>query len=125
MAKKATAGPKLRHWIGSSPPTAGSFWLWPGGIVSEPETYSRLLAHFHTIWVKASPEEHMARVQAQGDTRPMADNPEAMDQLRMILSSREALYDRAEARLDTSGRDLDQSEAELATLIEDRGFLSA
>ena len=94
-----------------------------GGIVSEPDTFARLLAHFHTIWIKASPEDHMDRVRAQGDTRPMAGNPEAMATLRTILTSREALYDRAEARLDTTGRSLAQSEDDLAALVTARGFL--
>ncbi len=95
-----------------------------GGIVAEPETYQTLLAHFHTIWLRASPEEHMARVRAQGDHRPMAGNPEAMEQLRFILTSRESLYDQARARLDTSGRSPDESLADLLALIEARGFLA-
>lgn len=94
-----------------------------GGIVAEPDTYTALLSQFHTIWVKATPEEHMARVRAQGDTRPMAGNPEAMDQLRHILTSREALYDQARARLDTSGRTMEQSLGDLLALIADRRFL--
>ncbi len=94
-----------------------------GGIVAEPETFNRLLLHFHTIWLKASPEEHMERVRAQGDFRPMAGNPEAMAQLRTLLTSREALYERAEARLDTSGKTVDQSLAELIDVIKERGFL--
>lgn len=80
-----------------------------GGIVAEPETYANLLRHFHTIWVKASPQEHMDRVRAQGDTRPMAGNPEAMEQLKSILTSREILYDKAHAQLDTTGRSIDAS----------------
>lgn len=95
-----------------------------GGIVAEPETYSNLLAHFHTIWVKASPDEHMARVRAQGDTRPMAGNPEAMEQLRSILTSREALYERAQTQLDTSGRDVADSLDDLLALIDAHGFLA-
>jgi XRE family transcriptional regulator, aerobic/anaerobic benzoate catabolism transcriptional regulator len=94
-----------------------------GGIVAEPDTYKALLAQFHTIWLRAAPEDHMARVRAQGDTRPMAGNPEAMEQLRHILTSREALYDQARARLDTSGRTEDQSLADLLALIQDRRFL--
>jgi len=95
-----------------------------GGIVAEPETYATLLRHFYTIWVKASPQEHMDRVRAQGDTRPMAGNPAAMDQLRSILTSRESLYDRALAQLDTSGRTTAQSLTDLRALIEDRAFLA-
>lgn len=95
-----------------------------GGIVAEPETYSLLLGHFHTIWIKTSPEEHMSRVRAQGDERPMAGNPEAMEQLKSILTSREALYGKALAQLDTSGMSVDTSTAALLTLIDDREFLA-
>ncbi|MWD29034.1 helix-turn-helix domain-containing protein [Aquicoccus sp. SCR17] len=94
-----------------------------GGLVAEPETYKTLLAHFHTIWIKARPEEHMARVRSQGDTRPMAGNPEAMDQLRQILRSRESLYAGAAAELDTSGKSLQATAEELVTLIRSQGFL--
>ena len=94
-----------------------------GGIVSEPETYERLLTHFHTIWVRTSPSEHMSRVLAQGDTRPMAGNPESMDQLKSILKSREALYERAAAQLDTTNKPLQTSVDELAHLIRQSGFM--
>ena len=94
-----------------------------GGIVAEPETYAHLLAHFHTIWVKTSPDEHMSRVRAQGDERPMAGNPEAMEQLRSILTSREAHYERAQAVLDTSGKPVDRSLAELLQLVQEHRFL--
>lgn len=94
-----------------------------GGIVAEPASYETLLAHFSTVWVKASPDEHMERVRAQGDERPMAGNPEAMDQLRSILSSREALYGRAHLQLDTSGQDPQASAAELARLLQENGLL--
>lgn len=94
-----------------------------GGIVSEPETFQTMQTHFHTIWIKASPTEHMSRVQAQGDTRPMAGNAEAMDQLRHILTSREAYYEKARAKLDTSGHSVNESLAEMIALIGDNGFL--
>lgn len=94
-----------------------------GGIVAEPDTYKTLLTHFHTIWLKASPDDHMERVRAQGDTRPMAGNPEAMEQLKSILRSREALYKRAEAHLETSGKPLPTSLDELVILIREHGFL--
>ena len=94
-----------------------------GGIVSEPEVFKDLLANFHTIWVKASPAEHMARVREQGDMRPMAGNPEAMEQLKFILTSREALYDRARAKLDTTDRTAQQSLSDLVALIQEHGFL--
>ncbi len=95
-----------------------------GGIVGEPETYTRLLSHFHTIWLRATPGEHMDRVRAQGDERPMAGNPEAMEQLKSILTSRQALYEKAEAQLDTSGQSPEESLSELMELIRDRGFLA-
>jgi XRE family aerobic/anaerobic benzoate catabolism transcriptional regulator len=94
-----------------------------GGIVSDPDVFKSLLRHFHTIWIKATPSEHMARVRAQGDMRPMAGNPEAMDQLKHILTSRETLYDQARAKLDTTGRSVQQSLGDLVSLIKDRGFL--
>ncbi len=94
-----------------------------GGIVGEPSTYTNLLARFHTIWVKASPKEHMDRVRAQGDERPMEGNPQAMDQLRNILESREALYKQAQVQLDTAGVSQEASLAHLLTLIRECRFL--
>ena len=94
-----------------------------GGIVAEPGTYNRLLAHFHTVWLKAAPEEHMERVRAQGDTRPMAGQPEAMAQLRSILQARESLYERAHAQLDTSGATPDDSLQRLLALVAQERFL--
>ncbi|MFV0514443.1 MAG: helix-turn-helix transcriptional regulator [Jhaorihella sp.] len=95
-----------------------------GGIVGEPETFNTLMGHFHTVWLKAAPDEHMARVRAQGDERPMAGNPEAMEQLRSILTSREALYGKALAQLDTTGQSAEEALAQLLALIEERKFLS-
>jgi XRE family aerobic/anaerobic benzoate catabolism transcriptional regulator len=94
-----------------------------GGIVSEPETFSYLLSRYHTIWLKAQPEEHMARVRAQGDTRPMAGIPAAMEELKTILTSREALYARADALVDTSGQTLQTSLADLLAVIAEHGFI--
>jgi len=94
-----------------------------GGIVSEPETFTYLLRHYHTIWLKAQPEEHMSRVRAQGDTRPMAGNPAAMEELRTILTSREALYRQASIHVDTSGRVLEESLADVLAAIRRRGIL--
>jgi XRE family aerobic/anaerobic benzoate catabolism transcriptional regulator len=84
-----------------------------GGIVSESETYNLLLLNCFTVWVKAAPEEHMARVVAQGDMRPMAGHAEAMEDLRSILTSRESLYSKADAVIDTTGCTVEKS---LATL---------
>jgi XRE family aerobic/anaerobic benzoate catabolism transcriptional regulator len=80
-----------------------------GGIVSEPETYNALLLNCFTIWVKASPDEHMARVVAQGDLRPMQGNAEAMEDLKRILAAREPLYRKADATVDTSGERPEES----------------
>ncbi|MBY0332998.1 MAG: helix-turn-helix transcriptional regulator [Acetobacteraceae bacterium] len=77
-----------------------------GGIVAEPASFALLLENCVTVWLRASPEEHMRRVVAQGDTRPMRENAaRAMEDLRAILASREALYAQADITLDTTGRD--------------------
>jgi XRE family aerobic/anaerobic benzoate catabolism transcriptional regulator len=80
-----------------------------GSIVSETSTFERLLAACWTVWVKAAPAEHMARVVAQGDMRPMAGNRESMHDLERILAGREPLYRRADAEVDTSGRPVGDS----------------
>ncbi len=81
----------------------------PGGIVSDPATFNELLAHCTTVWLQAAPEEHMGRVAAQGDTRPMAASKEAMEDLRRILNGRAAFYSKADLSVDTSGKSLAQS----------------
>jgi XRE family transcriptional regulator, aerobic/anaerobic benzoate catabolism transcriptional regulator len=88
-----------------------------GGIVSDPESYALLLRRSHTIWVKARPEDHMSRVMAQGDFRPMAQNREAMSDLVAILDARGADYARAESELDTSGQALERSFAKLVRIV--------
>jgi len=80
-----------------------------GGIVSEPETFNLLLQNCLTVWVKAAPDEHMARVVAQGDFRPMQGHAEAMEDLTKILETREPLYRKADATLDTTGERPEQS----------------
>ena len=89
----------------------------PGGIVAEPATFNELLAHCTTVWLQTSPEEHMGRVTAQGDTRPMAASREAMDDLRRILAGRAAFYSKADATLDTGGRTVAQSFAALTRVV--------
>ncbi|MSQ70588.1 MAG: helix-turn-helix domain-containing protein [Betaproteobacteria bacterium] len=84
-----------------------------GSIVSEPATYERLLSACFTVWLKAEPEEHMARVVAQGDTRPMAASDAAMDDLRRILSGRSQLYGQADVIVDTAGKTPEKSLADL------------
>lgn len=88
-----------------------------GSIVSEPSTFERLLASCWTVWLKAAPSEHMERVVAQGDMRPMAGNRESMADLQRILAGREPLYGRADAEVDTSGkREYEALEALVATV---------
>jgi XRE family aerobic/anaerobic benzoate catabolism transcriptional regulator len=88
-----------------------------GSIVAETATFERLLAQCYTVWLKAEPEEHMSRVVEQGDLRPMADNREAMADLRRILTVRGPLYEKADAVVDTSRRRVEDAlEALLAVL---------
>lgn len=77
-----------------------------GGVVSENQSFQILLSGCFTIWLKATPELHMKRVVEQGDDRPMAGNRQAMQDLRNILNSREALYEQADAVIDTSAMDI-------------------
>lgn len=88
-----------------------------GGIVNEDEAFNLLLANCYTVWIRAQPEEHMARVLAQGDFRPMAGNAEAMDDLKRILATREAMYRKADAIVDTSGETPQQSFARLREAV--------
>jgi XRE family transcriptional regulator, aerobic/anaerobic benzoate catabolism transcriptional regulator len=89
-----------------------------GGIVSEPDTYNLLLVNCYTVWVKASPTEHMARVVAQGDLRPMQGNAEAMGDLTRILDAREPMYRRTDITLDTTGEQPEQSLGKLRQAVQ-------
>src|SRR5205085_9736664 len=89
-----------------------------GGIVVEPLTFDLLLASFVTVWLKAAPEEHMARVRQQGDMRPMADDRAAMQELRAILESREPLYARARVTVDTTGIAVEEAAERLVEAIK-------
>ncbi|RZI41077.1 helix-turn-helix domain-containing protein [Herbaspirillum sp. HC18] len=90
----------------------------PGGLVAEPGTFELLLSSCMVVWVATSPEEHMARVIAQGDHRPMDDNNEAMEDLRRILQGRAPLYGKADITLNTSGKTVEQSLEELSAAVE-------
>jgi len=90
-----------------------------GSLVSEPSTYERLLTNCYTIWLRATPQEHMSRVIAQGDMRPMAQNPEAMADLQRILQEREELYGRADASINTSVKSVEEVVAEALQSLED------
>ena len=80
-----------------------------GSIVSEKETYNYLLNNYFTIWIKASPKEHMNRVLKQGDSRPMGSNPRAMEDLNNILNERISLYSKADIIIDTENFSAEQS----------------
>jgi XRE family aerobic/anaerobic benzoate catabolism transcriptional regulator len=95
-----------------------SFVLAAGGsIVAEAETYEELLSRCFTIWIKASPEEHMSRVIAQGDLRPMSDNKEAMADLNRIVAARSPLYARADAVVDTAQSTVEASFRQMLTIL--------
>ncbi|GAB1391218.1 helix-turn-helix transcriptional regulator [Rubrivivax sp.] len=89
----------------------------PGGLVSDAATFNLLLAHCTTVWLQAAPEDHMKRVRAQGDLRPIAASAEAMDDLRRILAGRAAFYSKAEFRLDTSAKPLQPTFEALRKLV--------
>jgi XRE family aerobic/anaerobic benzoate catabolism transcriptional regulator len=88
-----------------------------GGVVSEKANYDYLLRNCFTIWIKAQPEEHMARVIAQRDFRAMENNNEAMEDLRRILEAREPFYQNADGIVDTSGETVEQSLAKMKEVI--------
>jgi len=89
-----------------------------GSLVSEPATFERLLTTCFTVWLRATPEEHMQRVVAQGDMRPMADNRESMSDLKRILEVREPLYRKADITIETSGTTTEQSLGRLLDALQ-------
>jgi XRE family aerobic/anaerobic benzoate catabolism transcriptional regulator len=89
----------------------------PGGLVSDAATFNLLLAHCTTVWLQADAEDHMKRVQAQGDLRPMAASREAMEDLRRILAGRAAFYSKAEFHLNTSDQPLQPTFEALRSLV--------
>ena len=94
----------------------------PGGLVSDAATFNLLLAHCTTVWLQASPEDHMQRVRAQGDLRPMAGNAgnrEAMEDLKVILAGRAAFYSKADYRLDTSAQPLEATFGALRLMVRE------
>jgi len=91
----------------------------PGGLVSDPATFNQLLAHCTTVWLQATPRDHMQRVAAQGDLRPMAASREAMEDLKRILAGRAAFYSKAQLRIDTSAQPLAQTFALLRQSVHE------
>jgi XRE family aerobic/anaerobic benzoate catabolism transcriptional regulator len=89
-----------------------------GSLVTEPAAYALLRSRCFVVWLSAAPEQHMARVMAQGDLRPMADNPQAMDDLKAILESRAPLHALADAAIDTTDLDLDTATQKLLEFVE-------
>ena len=77
-----------------------------GGLVSDLVSFNLLLRRCTTVWLTANPEDHMSRVMAQGDLRPMSASREAMDDLKSILVSRAAFYSKADMQVDTSAQSL-------------------
>ena len=88
-----------------------------GGLVTEPTTYDMLLGATITVWLRARPDVHWSRVVAQGDHRPMGDDPRAMDRLRLLLEEREALYGRAAHVMDTSDLGAEAAADQIAALV--------
>lgn len=88
-----------------------------GSVVSEAETFQTVLANCFTVWIKASPTEHMSRVIAQGDMRPMKGHAQAMQDLKSLLASREAEYARADAVVETTGRSVEKSLSALRRVV--------
>ncbi|MCL5053236.1 MAG: helix-turn-helix domain-containing protein [Gammaproteobacteria bacterium] len=88
-----------------------------GGLVTNRPAYELLRRHWITIWLSTSPEEHMERVIAQGDVRPMHGNARAMDELRAILNERTPFYEAAELHLSTSNQQLEASLNALEQLV--------
>lgn len=92
-----------------------------GGLVTEPETWALLRRSFFTVWLAARPEDHYRRVLAQGDRRPMAGNPDAMQELRALLTARRSLYGQADLTVDSSALDVDAAVERIAAALPDRG----
>ena len=90
-----------------------------GSLVSEPATFERLISSCFTVWLRASPEEHMQRVIAQGDMRPIANNRDAMSDLKRILAEREVLYSKADIQVETAGHSFEESLEALIQALRD------
>ena len=81
----------------------------PGGLVADSANFNLLLTHCTTVWLQADASDHMARVAAQGDMRPMAASTEAMEDLKRILEGRAAFYSKADLVFNTSAQSLEDS----------------
>src|SRR5262249_17936220 len=104
----------LTRLLGDPPPMVVATG---GSIVNDPTNYDLLRTRCRTIWLRARPEDHWNRVVAQGDQRPMAENPHAFAELRALLAARDKLYARADHTIDTTGRRVPQVAAAIAELV--------
>ncbi len=95
-----------------------------GGVVNEPATWDLLRERTTVIWLRARPEDHWDRVIAQGDRRPMADNPDALEELRAMLGAREAAYARAQLIVETAGHAPREVAASIERRLRDSGYPS-
>ncbi|WP_425591657.1 helix-turn-helix transcriptional regulator [Hydrogenophaga aromaticivorans] len=91
----------------------------PGGLVSDAANFNLLLTHCTTVWLQADPADHMGRVAAQGDMRPMAASREAMEDLKRILAGRSAFYSKADLHFNTSGQSVDDAFDALRTQVRE------
>ncbi len=89
----------------------------PGGLVSDSATLNEMLSHCYTVWLQANPEDHLSRVAAQGDMRPMAGSPEAIEDLKMILEGRAPFYAKADMTFDTSAQPEEETFQALRTRL--------
>ena len=94
----------------------------PGGIVGNEEAFELARKHCLCVWLKARPEDHMARVLAQGDHRPMAGSSDAMAELRVLFADREPLYLQAEVVVDTSASTVKTVVATVVEAVEQAGL---
>lgn len=94
-----------------------------GGLAEQEAPYARLLERFHTIWLRATPAEHVERVRVQGDLQPLKDQPLALTQIKTLMETRGPLYARAQAQLDTSGESPQNSLRTLVALLRDQNFI--
>lgn len=94
-----------------------------GGLVEQEAPFAQLLARFHTVWLRTSVTEHVARVRGQGALKPLRDETLAVAQIKSLMDTRTPLYARAQEQLDTSARTVQQSVRELVALISQKKFL--
>src|SRR5215472_4258056 len=88
-----------------------------GSVVTDPETWQLLKRRTHTVWLKATPEDHWKRVLGQGDTRPMANRTSAMAELRAILSQRSPVYAEASQTIDTTATRVSEAVRTIAAAV--------